>query len=618
MIRHLLISCLAVFWLVADAAEPFSGVPPIPPAAHPETELSLRFYRSAMHQARYVRSLLSVWKEHPECLALAWNSNEHGIRPNTHTASGLAVLSRFGPFDPAIVGATRETVEREAIALLGRVTSTHLTGPYVCADGKRWGDQWQSAYWAGQAGWAAWLLWDRLPSDLQTAVGRMVEHEADRFLDQKPPAQVKDDTKAEENAWNAMCIALAAHMFPNHPRRAAWLRAAELYTLSSFLRAEDFAPGALSQYGELLTDLSGPNIHSDYTLENHARVHPDYMTTFSLLNNQMFYHHAAGRPLSPAVRHNQAGMVEVLKYLSLDCGGFYYANGQDWELHREPAWAGKWSTVALTFQDREAALMAERALEKTEKMQARSATGCAYLPGEWFFPSTQQSVLESQALAYLAQRWFGPVPQPVSAAEFDRRHNGLRLFEAGRFLCLRTDKMTASMSWGAQVMGLVALRGKDFLTSPDPAGLVGWVQEVGARRDRIELVSATVELSPVPCARLLLSRAGGKVRQQTATYLVEPDTLVFLSTLRATTDVTLESWSLGVVGIVNDPNHVYQPGHRLLEYSGGRLRVESAGEEEVMRPWPACGSTWIGACDWILPATGKPSSWIARAWNGGG
>ncbi len=571
--------------LVAHAQTPerFSGVPRIPDATGAETELSQRFHRSAMLQARHVRGLLEPWPEHPECLALAWISTEHGIRPNTHTASGLAVLSRLGTLDPAIIGATRETVQSEVIAILRRVTSTHLTGPYVCEDGKHWGDQWQSALWAAQAGWAAWVLWDRLDPALQEAVGRVVEHEADRFIKEPPPAQVAIDTKAEENAWNAMCISLAANMFPKHPHHRVWLRTGELYSLSSFLRVEDFAPGALAQYGDLARDLSGPNIHADYTLENHARVHPDYMSTPSILNNQMFYYHAAGRPLPAAIRHNQAGIWAVLEYLSLDCAAYFYANGQDWELHREPEWGHVWTLASLLLDDPDAARLAECALEKTERMQARG-DGAAYLPGEWFFPSTQQFTMESQALAWLALRWFGPGPEPSSLETYDRGHSGLRLFDTGKFMCLRTPKMMASFSWGAQTMGLIALRGKDFLTSPDMHGFVGEVQTSRGRVKDVAVRSQIISTNGTPCVRLVLDRAGGAVRQQLAAYFVEPDTMVYLSTLIARRNVTIDAWSLGTIGILNDPNHVYQPGFRMFEHAGGRLRVESAGEKEEVRP----------------------------------
>src|SRR3990172_6897593 len=88
----------------AAVSERFAAVPVIAEPTRAETELSRRIYACAMRQGHYIRSLLRVWKEHPECMALAWNSNEHGVRPNAHTAAGLGILARFGPFDAAIVG----------------------------------------------------------------------------------------------------------------------------------------------------------------------------------------------------------------------------------------------------------------------------------------------------------------------------------------------------------------------------------------------------------------------------------------------------------------------------------------------------------------------------------
>ena len=584
---------LACFFTTAAAAPPgrFAAVPEITAPTHPETEPSRRLYAVTMNQARYLRGLLQPWDEHPEILALAWESVEHGVRPNAHTACGLALLARFGDFDEAVVGAPREQIEREAIALLRRVSSTHVTGPYTCSDGKHWGNQWQSALWAADAGTGAWLLWERLDDDLREAVGKVIEHEADRFVGVVPPAGVEIDTKAEENAWNAQVIALAAQMFPRHPHHEAWLETARIWNFSSYLRAEDLERGAPARWSVPSASIAGPTLHSDWTLENHGRVHPDYMSTPSILNIQMFYHAWSGRPLPrELLTRNQAGIAAILKYLSLPCGNFYYPNGQDWRLHREPDWLYDWALLKYLTDDAEAARLELVCLDTAEKMQARSDEGCVYLPGEWFFASAQHMFFERMALTWLAHRMWGPGPEPVPAAELDRRYAGLRHFEAGRFLCLRTPRMMASFSWGAVVMGEIALWDEDFLTSPEENGFIGDIVEAGAKPARPAVVAAAIDTGATPCVRLSLDRAGGKVRQELAFFLIEPDTVVYLERITAATDVQLDRCDTGVLGIVNQPRGAYERGYRMFDFAGGPMRVESVGRADTRR---ALAGNWL-------------------------
>ena len=582
--RPILSLLLAVLFVLPAAAElpaRFAAVPVIAEPTCPETDMSRRLYRTALGQGRYIRSQLQPWDEHPEMMALAWNSNEHGVRPNAHTIAGLATLIRFGPFDAEIIGATRGTLEREAVGILRRVTSTHKTGPYTCADGKQWGDQWQSALWAAEAALGAWTLWDRIDPDLQEAVGRMVEHEADRFVGVVPPARVYADTKAEENAWNAQVISLAACMFPNHPHHGAWLETQRVWDFASFPRKEDLNPRTLAKYHIPAASVAGPTIHSDFTLENHRRVHPDYMSAGHMVAMQLYYHTWSGVPLPDTFLFNHAEMIGVRKYFMLDDGNSYYPNGQDWVLFREPDWVYSYGIYKYLLDDPECALLERACLETAERMQARNEDGCLYRPDEWFFPSSQHSIFQRLGLTYLLHRMFGPGPEPATWEEFDAHHNGLRHFEAGKMLCLRTPKMMASMSWGAVVMGEVALRGKDFLTSPDVEGLVGYMREKG-QSSGAEVIAATVETEGRPCVQLELARAGGKLRQQVACYLIEPDIVVYLEKITATTDVVLERCSTGVLGIVNQEVPIYGTPGRTIYHPGGELRLEPVGERETI------------------------------------
>jgi hypothetical protein len=126
------------------------------------------------------------------------DEQEYAIRSRTGTAFCFAVCLNFATCE------NPDDVRAAAIRLLAELTRTHVTGGGVTASGRAWGHHWQSAYWTWQATFAAWLLWPDVPPQLQDAIVAMAIDEADRFLELPPPYAEYVDSKAEENAWNAI------------------------------------------------------------------------------------------------------------------------------------------------------------------------------------------------------------------------------------------------------------------------------------------------------------------------------------------------------------------------------------------------------------------------------
>src|SRR5262245_58114443 len=63
------------------------------PALNHNGEMARRVEAILRKQARHLAAGLGPWKDDSRALLLtSGNSNEHGIRPNVHTAFGLAVL----------------------------------------------------------------------------------------------------------------------------------------------------------------------------------------------------------------------------------------------------------------------------------------------------------------------------------------------------------------------------------------------------------------------------------------------------------------------------------------------------------------------------------------------
>ena len=204
-------------------------------------------------------------------------SREQAIRPWAHTCFVMANAIRFG-----LAKDREEELQKKASLLIQALAKSHMSNSLM-----GWGNSWQSAEWAENIGYAAWLLWDILPQEGQYNVYKMVTYEADRFLDYQIPYYrdrsgtivYEGDTKAEENAWNSRILALAACMFPEEPNREIWET-----RMKELLIASGAAPSDVNSEetvdGFLLRDvLNGSNINEDGTLVNHKRIHIDYIVT---------------------------------------------------------------------------------------------------------------------------------------------------------------------------------------------------------------------------------------------------------------------------------------------------------------------------------------------------
>jgi len=575
----------------ADLQGPFRTTRANPDLSH-RGPLARRVEPLLLQQARYLISTLHPWEKDPKALSLTdCGSNEHNIRPNATTVGGLAVVARTidGGYPE---GFSREICVQKAIAILRFVLPTHGAGGMTCNNDKQWKDQWQSAHWAAAAGRGAWLLWDDLDPDLKWLAARMICDEADRFVGKTPPAKVEVDTKAEENAWNSEVIALAAAMFPNHPHRDQWRETAIQWALSSFVSGSDLQANPTIDGKPLRVRVAGPTIYDDYTLENHNRVHPDYMNTFTLCNYENLVYDWGGMKTPDSVLYNAQNIYGSLKKLAFPDGGWVYPNGQDWRLHRNPDWFNSHVEQAVLFDDPEAARLARISLDVAERMAARDPDGGIYAPGEYFFPSTQHSLFDWTGQAYLLLRAYGDGPEPVSEETLWKNLAGRFVFETGKFAVLRSSTSVSTFSWGRQVMGMVLPLQRDLLLAPYERSLIGVVQVAGVEKESPK-VRKTVVLRDNKTLSVcgILDRAEGHVEQRFA-VVAFPDgrTLYVDALLPKTTDTQVLKLELGALSVLNDVNWVHHDGTRTLYSRQGEKTFSATGPEdeppvELSSPW---------------------------------
>jgi hypothetical protein len=232
---------------------------------------------------------------------------EYNVRLPAMAALTVAISTRTGAHSDPNVGRTRDESIAYADWLVRSLACTHLA---LTPGG--WGHAWQSPHWAMLAGQAGWMLWDQLTPQTREYVAQMVVDEADYTLtrateywaDASGTVVSPGDTKAEENAWNAALLELAVNMLPTHPRAPRWREKAVDLAVASYATLTDRNRGDLVNGVPLSTRLQGSNAYADHTVENHLRIHPDYMANIQHLWWAADLARLAGRPTPEAIFFN--------------------------------------------------------------------------------------------------------------------------------------------------------------------------------------------------------------------------------------------------------------------------------------------------------------------------
>ncbi|MEK0097507.1 hypothetical protein ACFC4G_36945 [Streptomyces sp. NPDC056002] len=232
---------------------------------------------------------------------------ENNIRPVAAEAFALAASLATGAYDSRQTGVTESRARAVAVRLL-----TSVAGHHRVNEAGGWGNVWQSALWAAMNGFAGWLLWDSLPDAARERLRLMVEAEADRFVGYQVPywkdrdgvEQTPGDSKAEENAWNAMVLQVATAMMPEHPRWSAWQDKNLELMISAFARPSDLTSRTVLHGRALGSWLDGWNMEEDGLVINHGIIHPDYMATAVQNTHAVLTCALAGRPAPRAALHN--------------------------------------------------------------------------------------------------------------------------------------------------------------------------------------------------------------------------------------------------------------------------------------------------------------------------
>ncbi|WP_448699311.1 hypothetical protein ACFGVR_20210 [Mucilaginibacter sp. AW1-3] len=221
-------------------------------------------------------------------------NDEYVIRSAGSEAQAVAVALKTGVYNADVTGVPVSVATERVVKLIRSVVYHHKVNQKG-----GWGDSWQSALWAAYAGEAGWMMWYELTPADRVYLQKMVEYEANRFNDYKVPylqgrtgeyQGAKDDSKSEENSWNAMILHLALAMMPQHPNYKIWMNKNIELMLSASARPQDVNSDEKFNGKHLKDIINGSNYNEDGTVTNHGRIHPDYMAcTSQTLHNALLF-----------------------------------------------------------------------------------------------------------------------------------------------------------------------------------------------------------------------------------------------------------------------------------------------------------------------------------------
>ncbi|MHC4797523.1 MAG: hypothetical protein ACYTF1_12845 [Planctomycetota bacterium] len=492
------------------------------------------------------------------------NSGAHLLLALSVRAYGFATLSKFGQLKVTMGGSMPQELVGRSKAIVRAMIESHLTGGGATGDGKAWGNMWQSARVTGVLGMAAWLIWDELDELTRLGIARLIGFEADRFNDLPAWGNIHNDTKAEENAWHSMAMALAYCILKNHPHRNIWGERAKQYMLSSFATAADVAGDKIIDGKPIKEWIKRPNAHPDYTVENHNQVHPDYMSSYYLSICNAIAYRLAGEPLPQSTVYNADKVYEVLTFLSLPDGNHFYPQGTDWAARRldSPLHA----TIVNPFIATPLGITYElRILDNMEAIAGNETK----LPLDGWIPGIDKGQYGSFGTTwalffnYLCSRFYGLKGQPLPDEQLEEKLVGVRVFEPARMAVHRTAKSISSFSWFPQkIMALTIPLDRDVLCYPLPNSYVGVVRQKGREPYNTVRWHRVQKWDNAFSVLGKIDWCWDKVRQNLSFISMPDGTSVYIEQRIALQDIELDISRSGMVSIYDDARWPHQKKSR--------------------------------------------------------
>ncbi|NJR62488.1 MAG: hypothetical protein HC769_29000 [Cyanobacteria bacterium CRU_2_1] len=432
------------------------------------------------------------------------DNGESGLRSMGNYIFTTCLLASDESYDANISGINQETLLDRAQCCLNYMVRSHCTGDLSCGNGGKWGLNWQSSWWTTKMALGAQLIWDSLSSEQQAAVKRVVVAEASHHLDRIVPSGLAEDTKAEENAWDAEILATAIALFPDHEWCDRWREKLIEFSFNTLSAPQDRESEAIVEGRVLKDQVYTVNIHSDYTIENHGACHFCYVAS-PLVSIAWSYYALISRQqaVPESLFHHVNDLWNQVKPTFLE-NRFAYIGGKDWARYTYGLYFIVPALVLLQHQygDTDARTI-EMARVKT-LLAEQNDNG----DGSFYGKRVTHSIMRGQpakyetdcyadlGLAYLLHKHLNTHKQATPPEEFIQHLCGRSISQESGTCYVRTPKLFASFSWHTLTefhpIALFIPDGMDDAAEWAANNLLGKVRVMGAKTGvAIRMMKAT-------------------------------------------------------------------------------------------------------------------------------
>lgn len=300
------------------------------------------------------------------------------------------------------------------------------------------GPDWQAALETEHWVVAAHLLSGQLDDATKALVRQVATAEADAAMKEIPEGK-PGDTAADDCAWNAGILGVAAAVYADDPRAAKWDDWAKRWALNMEARASDRTSQRMVSGKPLSEWLVSTQVHPDFTLENHGFWDLPYQVSFAALVEPIIAYQLSGKKIPEAFYANVREEGEnILKWMTLADGDLLCPQGLDWaERDVQHSWA---FTELGTLLDQPWALAAEaRCLRLLTDRQSAFEDGALHANDFGY----ETDLANCWVYSYYLHKFFG---KPQTGREFDEP-TGAKIFPYVNVGVYRTPKLVSSVTW---------------------------------------------------------------------------------------------------------------------------------------------------------------------------
>jgi len=566
-------------------------------------------YTSMLRYAGRAVKSFTPWSGRPRCGYVMGGANWYGAEC-TNAVLVFASVLRYGRYDARVTGLSRDELVEKTIAIVRYICLTHDSGPADCVRvqsrnlhcaGTKWGERAHGFFRQSQCGRSvyslglgAWLIWDRLDEETRLLVQAVVEDYAERFCEDQPRNGTYYDTQCEENGWTSQGLAIGPFLFPGHPRAGVWEEgykrwAANTAVLPGDRRNDPAFSGKLAAARRFLVT----TLHPDFTTENHAFVHPDYLNAAICLRGPIaILSLATGRPIPEEILFRTEDVYDrVLKAWVLRDGGSLYPQGQDWWYTKLSEFMFSHAFMNVLYDRADAATYELENMRTCAALQDESGSlfpagwgGYPVAPRDYEFVEDFEIFMAPLVVCafMLHAHKAGEEVRPRDMTELLRSQAGTYVYPHGGLAVHRLERSISTVSWRNHVTASTLPEEGYWVVTPTYVNYVGVVE-----RERIPQTQVYAKAVPDALSHKFVdygngfglaasvARLEGKVIQDLAFVSLPTGDTVYVERLRALEDCAAGMYQTGIIGVRNENEPSLgerAKGYRLLELDSGESK----------------------------------------------